>query len=308
MNAQNKPIEEDQTTLAGDEASDQTENATEVAPRFQPEITQSRLASGLGHRSTRTAQILGRANKWFGLADDKRVRPPEEPTSAAETEQEPLAAEDEAVDEADLPEETVAPGPTWTKGRPVQSGIGRGGVTAIAMLVVFVPLIVLLLYTLYDSTVKLDGLQRTLREFNGSLSLSGDAQFVSLLTDPGLQRVPFVAEDRAPNGSMVLYAAGRLRWGISYGRLDPLGPNQAYIIWLESKTKENGQPIYQRLQALPDIRSASRAVVIKESDFPQGFNVQSYTQLLVTVEAADQVVEKPSGPRRFSLNLGAVRA
>ncbi len=188
-----------------------------------------------------------------------------------------------------------------------QAGIGRGGATAIAVLLLFIPLLVILTYALFDANAKIDGLQQNLSDFNLSANPEKDAQFAVLLSEPNLQILPLKAEDNAPVGKMVLYNAGRLRWGLSYGKLDPLPSGQMYVAWVLRKTTPTKEQGYERLAVMPDIRTGGRAFVLDEKSFPSSFLVANYSELVVTVEPVNQSVNKPTGPRRFSLDLAQVK-
>lgn len=254
---------------------------------YQPALP---LASGIGRRNTKTAEVIGKAGRWFGLTEERERLP------------------DAPVDESDAVATQETTTPPEPAARPRNSKeIGRGGVSAIALLLVFVPLMVFLVYLLQDANNKVSGLERNLREFNLSANSNSEAQFVALLSETGMQPYPFKAEDGTNIGRVVLYNAGRLRWAFSYGKLEPLAPGQMYVMWLASKPLSNGSVVIKRLVAMPDVRTGGRAIVLRENDFPPSFNVSEYAELFVTIEPADKVIEQPTGPRRYALNLSQVR-
>jgi hypothetical protein len=187
-----------------------------------------------------------------------------------------------------------------------RSGLGRGGAGAIALVLVFIPLVIILFYLLMDANTKIDGFKTNIRAFNGMANSSNEADFAVLLSEPNLQIYPFKADDLAPVGKVVLYSAGRLRWGFSYGKLEALPNGQMYVMWLLRKATSNREQGYERLALMPDVRTGGRVFVLKDSDFPPSFLVDNYAELVVTIEPVDQTIVAPTGPRRFSLDLSKV--
>lgn len=194
----------------------------------------------------------------------------------------------------------VAPQTSKQPARP--SSLGRGAISAIALLVVFLPIIAGLIYLLFDSTTKYDSLRKTLRLFNESAVSQNSGDFYSLVAENDVQIIPFKTEDRSPNGRLVLFKSGRLRWAISYGKLEALPDNKIYVVWV-TKNNSSGSASYAELVALPDIRTGGNAVVIPETSFPPSFEPSVYSELIVTVETIDKIGNQPAGPRRFSLDL-----
>lgn len=186
--------------------------------------------------------------------------------------------------------------------------IGRGGATAIAALVVFVPVLIGLIYLFYDANSRIDGLQSNLRALNSTANSQANADFAVLLSENSLQILPFKAEDQNPVGKVVLYSAGRLRWGFSYGKLEPLASGQMYVMWLNRKATPYREQGYERLALMPDVRTGGSFFVLKESDFPPSFLAVNYSELVVTIEPVNQNVDQPTGPRRYSLDLSKVTA
>lgn len=235
------------------------------------------LASGVGQRSTKTAQTLGKMNRWFGVADDTSQQ----------------AAEPAVVESASP---TRSPEKTRRE-------LNRGIVTSLVLLLIFIPLAGTLAFLYYDASLKVSALERNLKNFEQVNAPSEMSQFIAILSEDRVQSKSFKNEDGSTAGKFILYVASRLRWAISYGKLEPLENNQMYVVWLIPKTKPNEAERYVRLVVLRDLKSGGGSVVIRESDFPLNFDIVNYTELIVTVEPLDQEQKTPTGPRRFSLDL-----
>ncbi|HEX2915748.1 MAG TPA: hypothetical protein VH186_33610 [Chloroflexia bacterium] len=241
----------------------------------KPEQTERKpLTSGIGRRGSATPESeIAKVGSWTGTGEKRPVR------------------------------KSTANKSTSRMRSKGSGGIGRGGITAIALLVVFLPLVLGLGYLLIDSNNQVESLKRNLEQFNKNSISQSASDFIALLSDPRTQIVPFKSEDLNPGGRMVLYSGDRLHWAISYGRLDPLGKDEAYALWLVSKPVNGSGSTYFRMALLPDMGSSGNARLLQENEFPAGFNINSYSELLVTVEKIDKPGDKPSGPRRFSLDL-----
>lgn len=254
------------------------------------------LASGLGQRSTKTARILGKMNRWFGVADDS-------------------AAKDSTSEEAEEAEEAPATAPSNNDSRPKAAGnffrpatqrdLSRGIITSLVLLLIFLPLTGFLAYLYYDSTLQVDTLQQNLKNFSRTASPNELGQFFAILSEPKVQIKPFNSEDSSDSGRFILFVASRLRWAISYGKLEPL-ENQMYVVWLVPKLRPNQPASFDRLLVVPDIRSGGGAIVLKEADFPPSFIVSAYSELIITIEPVDKEPKVPTGPRRFSLDLSQI--
>lgn len=253
------------------------ESASEVSEKPESNMP---LASGVGQRSTKTAQTLGKMNRWFGVADDSKPTIVEEPT-------------------APEPETTTTSSPAGKSRRELNRGI----ITSLVLLLIFIPLAGTLAYLYYDASLKVSALERNLKNFEQVNAPGEVSQFITILSEERVQSKSFKNEDGSPVGKFILYVAGRLRWAISYGKLEPLENNQMYVVWLIPKTKPNEAERYVRLVVLRDLKSGGGSVVLRESDFPLNFDIINYAELTVTVEPLDQEPKAPTGPRRFSLDL-----
>ncbi len=191
--------------------------------------------------------------------------------------------------------------------RKVRSGgLGRGGVSALVLLLVFLPIIGILSYLLLDSNNKVESLQYNLKGFQSNANPNAEADFAALLGSPNLQILPFKSEDGSPFGRVILFSAGRLNWGFSYGRLEPLAPNQAYVMWLQQKSTTANVPPYRAFLVLPDVRTGGALRLVQQNEFPSSFRPSAYAALVITVESVTDSVSAPKGPRRFTLDLSEV--
>ena len=199
---------------------------------------------------------------------------------------------------APLPVENLPP-----PARPRSKGIGRGGISAIVMLVVFLPIIAFLIFVLLDANNKIDSLQRSLRNFQASANPAAQADFAAMLSQPNLQTLPFKTEDGTQMGRFILYSTGNTNWAISYGQLEPLERDQIYGVWLVSKIANKDGPTYVPFITLPDVRTGGNIRMVQQAEFPSGFQVGAYSQVVVTIENLTQLGTTPHGPRRFALDL-----
>lgn len=224
----------------------------------------------------------------------------------------PLAElEEDSGEEPDEAEETPAESPltTW---RPRESaGLGRGGLAAVVLLLIFVPTVIFLLYQLYATTGQIDAMRANLAAFNSNTSndnaLTNETALALLLNKPNLKIYPFKAENLSPTGRIVLYTTGK-ELAFTYGNLDPLNAGQLYALWLSNKPAGNAGAVLTRLGVIPNDQSQGRALVVKPASLPANFNLTNYAEISVTVEPTDQPGTKPTGPRAFSLDLTQLKS
>lgn len=222
-----------------------------------------------------------------------------------------LAEPDEAgeLDDRDhLAEVRLA---SWRK--PSESaGLGRGGLAAVVLLLIFVPTFIFLLYQLYDATARIDSMRTNLATFsnstpNDSAAVSNETALVLLLNKPNVKLYPLKVENLSPTGRVVFYTNGR-EMAFSYGNLDPLDPGQMYSFWLSTRSAGAADAVFTRLGNVPDDRTLGRALVVKTTSLPANFNLANYAEISVTIEQSDQSNPKPAGPRAFSLDLTQLKS
>ena len=186
-------------------------------------------------------------------------------------------------------------------------GIGRGGVSAIVLLLVFLPLVGFLAYFWLSTSSSVSSLQYTLKNFQASANSGIESDFAALISTPNLQVLHFKNEDGGTDGQVILFNGGRLKWAFSYGRLAPLTQGQMYVMWLGSKSDNGAAPTYSAFLTLPDVRTGGALRVMNDTDFPASFQASFYSELIITVESASQPVSAPNGIRLFSLDLSQVK-
>lgn len=274
----------------------ETASAIEEPSKDEPEPEQALLpiASGVGHRLKRQKTV-------------KTVVKSEDAGELAEVEAEEAVAETEDGDEYPLA--------AWRTRTQASKGLGRGGLAAVVLLVIFVPAFIALLFLLYSNTERLDAMRKNLADFNSnaivtaqnSASTSPETALVQLLNRPNVKVLPLKVENLSPTGQMVFYTDGNAL-AFSYGNLDPLNPGQMYSIWISTKPAGSSDAAYVRLANLPDDRSTGRAVVVNRAALPSGFNLANFSEIFVTVEPTDQKSDRPTGPRTFSLDLTRLKS
>lgn len=249
----------------------------------EPEQAQSLLplASGIGRRVKRRPATL--------LAEP-------EPDAAGEFESQD--------DQADFP---LA---GWKKPSE-SSGLGRGGLAAVVLLLIFVPTFIFLLYQLYTATGRIDAMRGNLATFSAGNSndkaVSNETALVLLLNKPGVKLYSLKVENLSPTGRVVFYTNGR-EMAFTYGNLDPLNTGQLYTFWLSTKTAGSAEAVFTRLGNIPDDRSLGRALVVKPEALPANFSLANYAEITLTIEQSDQSNPKPAGPRAFSLDLTQLKS
>jgi hypothetical protein len=204
---------------------------------------------------------------------------------------------------------TESPLTAW---RPRESaGLGRGGLAAAVLLLIFVPTIIFLLFQLYDTTGKIDAMQANLTAFSANTSndkaLTNETALVLLLNKPNVKIYPFKVENLSPTGRVVLYTTGK-DLAFTYGNLDPLNAGQLYALWLSTKPAGSAGAVFTRLGVIPDDHSQGAALVVQPASLPANFNLANYAEISVTIEPTDQPGKNPTGPRAFSLDLSQFKS
>jgi hypothetical protein len=245
------------------------------ADLYEPEPindTHMALASGVGQRRTRTAQTLGKLNRFFGISD---------PTELVE--EEPAA-----------------------KAARQRRELNRGAITSLVLLLVFLPLVALLGFLYYDSLIKLDNVQQNAGQSALVANTSSDTvRLITAINDSRLQILPFKAEDNSP-GRFSLLSTGNYRWIITYGKQEPLN-KQVYVVWITFKPTPGQAAGNFKMATLPDVRGSTGYYFLQEKDFPASFDVAFFSEVFVTVEPVNQDIKQPTGPRRYALDLASVR-
>lgn len=208
------------------------------------------------------------------------------------------------VEESDLDSSTDLRLAGW--GPAASTGLARGGLAAVVLLLIFVPTVIFLLYQLYAATERIDAMRDNLATFSNNNTnenaQTNETALIALLNRPNLKIYPMVVENLSPTGRIVIYTTGK-DLALTYGNLDPLSPGQFYAIWLSNKPAGNPEAVFTRLGAIPNDNSQARALVVKPASLPANFNLANYAEVSVTLEPTDQAGNKPVGPRVFSLDL-----
>ncbi|MBN9391796.1 MAG: anti-sigma factor [Chloroflexi bacterium] len=197
----------------------------------------------------------------------------------------------------------------WRARTPDNRGLGRGGLAAVVLLVIFVPTFFFFLYLLYSNTERIDAIRQNLADFNesgavaaASGTVSAENSLVQLLNRAGTQMYPLKVENLSPSGRVVFYTDNNTL-AFTYGNLDPLDADQVYTIWLASKPAGSADATYIRLANLPNNHTNAGTTLVNQGALPANFKLANYAEISVTVEKVDQKNDKPSGPRAFSLDL-----
>jgi hypothetical protein len=202
----------------------------------------------------------------------------------------------------------------WRARTPANRGLGRGGLAAVVLLVIFVPTFVFFLYLLYSNTERIDAIRQNLTDFNesgavaaASGTVSAESNLVQLLNRAGTAMYPLKVENLSPSGRVVLYT-NNTTLAFTYGNLDPLDPDQIYTIWLASQPAGSADAAYVRLANLPNNHTGGSALLVNQNALPANFKLANYAEIVVTVEKVDQKNTRPSGPRAFSLDLTQLKS
>lgn len=196
---------------------------------------------------------------------------------------------------------------SWRKPSETTAGLGRGGLAAVALLVIFIPAFIFMLFLLYDATTRIDAVRENLATFNNTTpndtsNLTSEQALVQLLNRPNVRMYQLKAENLSPTGRVVFYSTGKDA-AFTYGNLDPLDKGQVYSFWLSTRTAGSPDATFVKLGTIPDDRSLGRALVVKPGALPANFNLANYAEVSVTIEQADRSGDKPAGPRAFAIDL-----
>lgn len=267
------------TAPAQDLAEHDDADAEEVEEEAEQEQALLPLASGIGHRLKRRPSTT--------------VKPKKQD-------------EDTAVELADQEDYPVA---SWRARTSENKGLGRGGLAAVVLLVIFVPTFIFFLYLLYSNTERIDAMRQNLANFNESGAVNAASGTVSpqdglvqLLNRAGTQMYSLKVENLSPTGRVVLYT-DNTSLAFTYGNLDPLDPDQIYAVWLSTKPAGSADAAYVRVANLPNNHTSGSAMLVNQNALPANFNLANYAEVIVTIEKADQKNARPAGPRAFSFDL-----
>lgn len=274
----------------GQELPGEAEEGPEAEQAFLP------MASGIGHRLKR--------------------RPAAMPAKAADLDEGEGEGEAEETDsdagEADGADYPLA---AWRARSQESKGLGRGGLAAVVLLVIFVPTFIFFLFQLYSDTERLDAMRKNLADFNNneaaaadgaSAPLSAETGLVQLLNRPNAKMFPLKVENLSPTGRFVFYTDGNTL-AFTYGNLDSLNPGQIYAVWVSNKPAGSPDATFIRLANLPDNHTTGSALVVNRAALPSSFNLANFSEIIVTIEQVDQKNDKPAGPRAFSLDLSQLK-
>ena len=287
----------EEATPAGTAAAPGQKLPEEAAEEPEAEQSLMPMASGIGHRFTRrpTAMPARAADPIEGEGDGEAEETYSE-AGEAEPGENPLAA--------------------WRTRSPENRGLGRGGLAAVVLLVIFVPLFIFFLFQLYSDTERLDAMRQNLADFNSnavaaanssSAPVSAETGLVQLLNRPGAKMYPLKVENLSPTGRFGFYTDGSTL-AFTYGNLDTLNPGQIYAIWVSNRPAGSPDASFVRLANLPDNHTTGSALVVSRAALPSNFNLANFSEIVVTVEQVDQKSDKPAGPRAFSLDLSPLKS
>jgi len=177
-------------------------------------ILRSKFASEMGGRNnSRLTAVFDRAGNWFGLG--KRD-----------------VAATNAQGNPNLP----------LPGAP-KSRLGRGGWTAVAVLIVALPILAVTLYWAINLYTDVQGYKSNLEKIRGGFN-SGEREgnFLAILASPKLQTFDLQTTDATPVGGIRLYAADYKQWALAYSGLVPTDQNNVYMAWVVRLPANGGQP------------------------------------------------------------------
>lgn len=194
-----------------------------------------------------------------------------------------------------------------------KQSLGRGGWTAVAILLVTLPLLGFTLWWAIDLNTQAQGYKFNLEKIQkGALSNDRDGQFVSILSSSKLQIYDLQSTDARPIGTVKLYAADYKQWAFTYGGLVPTDQNNVYMIWVVKLPANGSQPTkddYAYLTTIVNQATGGGAYsIVSEGAFPPNFAYAGYNRLIITEEpAAKGKLDQPTGPVRFALDLSKVK-
>lgn len=261
----------------------ETNSTVEVAEEGES-VLRTRFASEVGGRKNqRLSKLFDRVGGWFGFGEKR-----------------------EAAVNKDGSAILPLPGERKTK-------LGRGGWTAVAILLVTLPLLALSLAWAVDLNSQAQGYKSNLEKIEkGSLGNEREGEFVNILSSPKLQIFDLQTTDARPVGSVKLYAADYKQWAFTYGGLIPTDQNNVYTIWVVRLPANGGQPgpndYYNLTSFVNQANGGGNFLTISEGGFPNNFAYGNYNRLIITEEpgAKGQLVQ-PTGPVRFALDLSKVK-
>jgi hypothetical protein len=280
--SENQILEEPATSVTEEtEPTPQPESGSEDESELP--VIDSRFASGVGKRgSNRLTKFFDRAGGWFGLGNKP---------------------------EATINKDGTANLPLPDKPKP---RLGRGGWTAIGVLLVLLPLLALTLFWAMDTNTQLQGYKYNLEQIEkGAISQDREGTFITILTSPKLQIQDMQSTDTRPIGSVRFYAADYKQWAIAYGGLVPTNQNNVYALWVVRLPSDGSQPgpnDYIYLTSFVNQPGGGHYLVVPENSFPSGFAYANFNRVVVTEEPGSKAQPtRPEGPVRFALDLTKIK-
>ena len=306
---------ENQTELAETVADEvQLTNAQTESEIPDEAILNSKMASGVGRRNqaepdheadaSRVAVAVDKVGRWLGF-------------SAPET-------EEGLIEVASIGKDKVLVRPSSITVRssggavtvyndgsqPIKPSLGRGGWTAVGLVLVFLPVLVVLSLLAFNLEQSLEAQQLKNYHFQRQSDESLQTKLSEALNNPQSLVIKMKSLEGLPEpGAMTMYQPPLANWLLAFSNLNKLEQGQIYVAWFakqhEAVPAKNGDN-YLYIADFNGNITRSGVTEITSSGLYKDKQPQDYTEMIITVESANQKEYKqPTAPIYFVAPLPA---
>lgn len=294
----------------------QLETATlerDAADELNEAIINSKLASGLGNRSrnepdheadaNRVVQVVEKMGRWLGFNSEEQT---ENLIEVATVGQDKVLVRPSsiAIHSADGAVKIYQDGT-----QPQKIKLGRGGWTAVGLIMIFVPIMAILGLLAFNLNQSLDGVSRNLLNVNKQDDFSVGTNLAGAVNNPNTTVVHLISHEGLPQpGVITLYQQPLSNWVLTFSNLQKLDKNQVYVLWFAKKNSvvptSNAADYLHITNFDPMINSTGATNITSIGIYGDKSSPSDYTAVMVTIERADLVdYTVPSAPFYFSAAL-----
>ena len=193
----------------------------------------------------------------------------------------------------------------YKEGPLAKTKLGRGGWTAVGLLLVFLPVVAVLGLLAFSLEQSLEAQRLKNFHFQRQEDPSLQTKLAEAVNDPQTRVVHLQSLEGLPTpGAVTLFHPPLANWLLSFKGLAKLEQGQIYVAWFAKKhlaipTSDPANYLY-----LMDFNGSISGSGISEIEFTgiyKGNNSTDYTEMIVTIKSADkQDYKEPTAPIYFS--------
>lgn len=287
----------------------------DMADELNDAIINSKLASGLGKRNrnepdheadvNRVVQVVDKVGRWLGFNTDTQA---ENVIEVATVGKDKVLVRPSSI----AIHSTDGKVKVYQDGTPPQKlKLGRGGWTAVGLLMIFIPILAILALLAFNLNQSLIGVTNNLNNIGKQDDSSVANNLAYASNDPQTTVVHLISHEGLPTpGIITLFQTATGGWVVAFSNLQRLDKNQVYSMWFAKKntvvpTSDPTDYIHIANFA-PEINSTGAINVSSIGVYENKGKPSDYTAVMVTIERADlSDYTIPSAPFYFSALLPA---